>query len=113
LTNTPSAQAYSFRSPAEVPTKYFNCIDKTQQQLASANVQIEERAMMLKALKSFKDAGNYDAPIREWEARPAATQTYANLKRMMSTEYSRLNCQDAVTAKATGYASAFAQARKS
>ncbi len=47
---------------------------------------------MLKALKSFKDAGNYDALILEWEARQAATQTYANLKTMMSTEYSKLNC---------------------
>jgi hypothetical protein len=102
-------------SPAEVPTKYFNCIDKARRQLACANVQIDKRAMMLKALKSFKDAGDYNALIWGWEARPAATQTYANLKTMMSTEYSKLNCQDAVTARATGYALAivveeFAQA---
>ncbi len=68
------------------------------------NVQIDEQAMMLKALKCFKDSGNYDAPIQEWEARPAAAQTYANLKTMMSTEYSKINCQDAVTARATGHA---------
>jgi hypothetical protein len=102
-------------STAEVPTKYFNCIDKAWRQLANANVQIDKHAMMLKALKSFKDAGNYNAPIWEWEARPAATQTYANLQTMMSTEYSKLNCQDAVADRATGYASAnvveeFAQA---
>jgi hypothetical protein len=46
--------------------------------------------MMLRALKNFKDAGNYDALIWEWEAMPAATQTYANLKTMMSMEYSKL-----------------------
>jgi hypothetical protein len=102
-------------SPAEVLTKYFNCIDKAQQQLAHANVQIDESAIMLKALKSFKDDGNYNAPIQEWEARPTTTQTYAKLKTVMSTEYSKLNCQDAVTARATGYALAnvveeFAQA---
>mgnify|MGYP006153576531 FL=1 len=78
-------------------------------------MQIDEHAMMVKALKSLKDAGNYDAPIREWEARPVATQTYANLKTMMSLEYSKLNCQDSVTARKTGHASAnvieeFAQA---
>ncbi len=59
---------------------------------------------MLKALKSFKDVGNYNAPIWEWEATPAATQTHASLKTMMSTEYSNLNRQDTVTARATGYA---------
>ncbi len=63
---------------AEVPTKYFNQTEKARRQLARANVQIDERAMMAKALKSFKDAGDYDAPIREWEAKPVAAQTYAN-----------------------------------
>jgi hypothetical protein len=99
------AKCDSAWSPAKIPTKYFNCINKARRQLARANVQIDERAMVLKALKCFKDAGNYDAPIQEWEARPAAAQTYANLKKMMSTEYSKINCQDAVTARATGHAS--------
>lgn len=92
-------------SSSEVPTKYFNRIDKARRQLLRANVQIDERAMMLKALKCFKDAGDYDAPIREWEARPAAAQTYANLKTMMSMEYSKLNRQDSTTARANGHAS--------
>lgn len=91
---------------AEVPTKYFNRIDKARRQLARANVQVDERAMMAKALKSFKDAGDFDAPIREWEARPVAAQTYANLKVLMCAEFSRLNRQDSTTARATGHASA-------
>ena len=62
--------------------------------------------MMAKALKSFKDAGDFDAPLREWEARPAVVQTYANLKVLMCVEYSKLNRQDATTARATGHASA-------
>ena len=60
---------------------------------------------MAKALKSFKDAGDYDAPICKWEARPAIAQTYANLKTLMCTEYSKFNHQDATTARATGHAS--------
>ncbi len=91
-------------SLAEIPTKYLNCINKARRQLACANVQIDKQAMMLEALKCFKDAGDYNAPIQEWEARPAAAQTYANLKTMMSTKYSKINCQDAVTARATGHA---------
>jgi hypothetical protein len=91
---------------AEVPTKYFNRIDKARRQLARTNVQVDERAMMVKALKSFKDAGDYDAAIREWEAKPAAMQTYANLKVVMCTEFSKLNRRDSTTARATGHASA-------
>lgn len=90
---------------AEVPTKYFNRVDKARRQLSRANIQIDERAMLAKALKSFKDAGDFDPAIREWEARPVATQTYANLKVVMCAEYSKLNRQDATTARATGHAS--------
>ncbi len=57
-------------------------------------------------LKSFKDAGNFDAPIRKWEARPLAAQTYANLKVLMCAEYSKLNRQDSTMARATEHASA-------
>ena len=67
---------------------------------------VDERAMMAKALKSVKDAGDFDAAIREWEARPAAAQTYTNLKVLMCAEYSKLNRQDSTTARATGHASA-------
>ncbi len=113
--NAIMAECNSAWSPAEVPTKYFNQIDKAKRQLLHANVQIDEHAMMIKALKCFKDAGDYDAQIREWEARPAAAQTYPNLKTMMSMEFSKLNRQDLFSANATGHASAnaikeFAQA---
>jgi hypothetical protein len=67
----------------EVPTKYFNWTDKAQRQLVHANIQINERAMMVKAFKSFTDAGDFDAAICKWEARPVAMQTYANLKVVM------------------------------
>jgi hypothetical protein len=87
-----------------VPTKHFNWIEKARRQLACANIQIDQRAMMVKALKSFKIAGDFDVAIREWEARPAVSQTYKNIKVVMCTEYSKLNCQDAVSARATGHA---------
>ncbi len=61
---------------------------------------------MVKALKSFKDAGDFDAAIRKWEARPVAMQTYANLKVVMCAEFSKLNRQYTTTARATEHASA-------
>ena len=89
----------------EVPTKYFNRVDKARRQLARANVQVDERAMMAKSLKCFKEAGDFDPAIREWEARPQIAQTYANLKAVMCTEYAKLNKQE-TSARATGHASA-------
>jgi hypothetical protein len=90
---------------AEVPEKYFNRLDEARRQLARLNVQIDERAIVAKALKSFKDAGDYDAAIREWEAKSFANQTYSNLRIVMNTEFTKLNRQDATTARATGHAS--------
>ncbi len=62
--------------------------------------------MMVKALKSFKDAGDFDAAICKREGRPVATQTYADLKVVMCAEFSKLNRQDSTTARATGHSSA-------
>jgi hypothetical protein len=90
---------------AEVPTKYFNRTDKARRQLACANIQVDKQAMMVKALKSFKDAGDFDAAICEWEARPVATQ-YANLKVVMCAEFSKLNWQDSTTERGAGNSSA-------
>ncbi len=73
-------------------------------QLAWANIIWDRRAMMNKALKSFKDAGKYDAAICEWEACPIASQTWDNLKVLMCM-YSKTNCQDSVSARATGHVS--------
>ena len=53
--------------------------------------------MLNKALKSFQDAGDYDAAVQEWEARPIGSQTWANPK---------LHQQDAVRARAMEHTSA-------
>jgi hypothetical protein len=90
----------------EVPILYFNQVEKTMKQLVKANINWDRRAMMNKALKYFKDARSYKPAIREWEARPVATQTWDNLKILMCTEYTKAPRQDGVSARATGYASA-------
>jgi hypothetical protein len=59
--------------------------------LARENIQINKQAIMVKVLKSFKDAGDFDAAICKWEARSVATQIYANLKVVMCAEFSKLN----------------------
>ncbi len=61
---------------------------------------------MNKALKTFKDAGDFEPTIRKWEAQPVAIQTWENLKNLMCTEYAKAHRQDSVSARATRYASA-------
>ena len=78
---------------------------KSSKTLVRANVEMDERAMLAKALKSFQDAGDFDMVICEWEARPEVAQTYANFV-VMCAEFSKLNRQDSTTARATGHASA-------
>ncbi len=90
----------------EVPTLYFNQVEKVMKQLVKANINWDWQAMMIKALKSYKDAGGYKPAIQEWEAQPVATQSWDNLKILMCTEYAKAHYQDGVSARAIGYVSA-------
>ena len=47
----------------------------------------------------LKATGEFDAAVREWEAKPAATKTWANIKTFISTEYAKENKQNKLTAK--------------
>ena len=63
------------------------------QQLTRAGItsNLKERTDM--ALYYLKSAGEYDAAVREWEAKPAATRTWAKIKIFMSAEYAKENKQ--------------------
>jgi hypothetical protein len=68
-------------------------------QLAKANITWDQWAIMNKALKSFKDVGDFEPAIRKWEAQPVAIQTWENLKNLMCTEYAKAHRQDSVSEK--------------
>ena len=92
---------------AEVPTTHFNKVEKAiTKQLARVNVPWLLEASMNNTLKAFKDSGNYDPAVREWKAKPKADKTWANLKIMVSNEYSKFHHQNTSTAKSVGYGSA-------
>jgi hypothetical protein len=69
------------------------------QQLTRAGItsDLKERTDM--ALYYLKSTGEYDAAVREWEAKPVATRTWANIKLFMSAEYAKENKQNKQTAK--------------
>ncbi len=51
------------------------------------------------ALFYLKATGEFDAAVREWEAKPAADKTWANIKTFISAEYAKENIQNKRTAK--------------
>ena len=51
------------------------------------------------ALFYLKTTGEFDAAVREWEAKPAADKTWTNIKTFISTEYAKENKQNKLTAK--------------
>jgi hypothetical protein len=51
------------------------------------------------ALYFFKSSGEFYAAVREWEAKPAAQKTWADIKSFMSTEYAKDNKQNKLIPK--------------
>jgi hypothetical protein len=51
------------------------------------------------ALYFFKVSGKFNTAVREWEQKPAAQKTWANIKTFISLEYAKENQQNKLTAK--------------
>ena len=51
------------------------------------------------ALFQLKATGEFDPAVREWEAKPAADKTWANIKTFISAEYAKENKQNKLSAK--------------
>ncbi len=60
-------------------------------------MDLKERMDM--ALYYLKSTGEFDVAVQEWEAKPTATRTWANIKSFMSAEYAKENKQNKLTVK--------------
>jgi len=68
---------------------YFNRVEKAMQQLTRAGIMPDLKERTGIALYYLKSTGEYDAAVREWEAKPVATRTLANIKLFMSRNMQR------------------------
>jgi hypothetical protein len=84
---------------SEIPQIYFNRVGKAMRGLTRAgiNSDLNERRDM--ALFYLKATGEFDAAVREWEAKPTADKTWANIKSFISMEYAKENKQNKLTAR--------------
>ena len=83
----------------ENPQIYFNRVEKAMKGLLrnGINSDLNERRDI--ALFQFKATGEFDPAVREWEAKPAAQKTWANIKTFISSEYAKENKQNKLSAK--------------
>jgi hypothetical protein len=83
----------------EVPQVFFNRVEKAIRQLKRAGIQSNLNECRDMALYFFKASEEYDTAVREWEAKPAADETWANIKIFISTKYVKENKQNKLAVK--------------
>ena len=84
---------------SENPQLYFNRVEKATKGLLRNGITSDPKERRDIALFYLKATGEFDAAVREWEAKPAANKTCANIKTFISTEYAKENKQNKLTAK--------------
>ena len=83
----------------ENPQLYFNRVEKAIKGLIrnGINSDLNERRDI--ALFHLKATGEFDPAVREWETKPAADKTWANIKTFITAEYAKENKQNKLSAK--------------
>jgi hypothetical protein len=84
---------------SEVPQIYFNRLEKAIQGLTRTGILSNLNECQNMALYYFKASGEFDAAVREWEQRPMGQKTWQSIKTFISTEYTKENKQNKLTAK--------------
>ena len=84
---------------SENPQLYFNQVEKAMKGLLWNSIASDPYERRDIALFYLKATGEFDAAVREWEAKPAANKTWANIKTFISAEYAKENKQNRLTAK--------------
>jgi len=81
------------------PQLYFNRVEKAMKGLLRNGIISDPNERRDIALFYLKATGEFDAAVREWEAKPAANKTWANIKTFISAKYAKENKQNNLTAK--------------
>ncbi len=84
---------------SKVPQLYFNRVEKAMRGLTRAGINSDLNKSRDMALFYLKATGKFDVAVCEQEAKPAADKTWVNIKNFISTEYSKENKQNKLTAK--------------
>ena len=81
------------------PQIYFNRVKKAIKGLRRKGITSDLNKRRDIALFQLKATGEFDPAVQEWEAKPAADKTWANIKTFISAEYAMENKQNKLSAK--------------
>jgi hypothetical protein len=84
---------------SKVPQLYFNRVEKAMRGLTRAGINSNLNEGRDMALFYLKATSEFDAAIREWEAKPATDKTWVNIKSFISTEYAKENKQNKLNSR--------------
>ena len=87
---------------SEHPATKFARDDKYERQLIKAGLPNQQALRLSLAQASFKETGEYDTQLREFDARPAVDRTFANFRTFIITEYAKRS-KGRSTAKSVGF----------
>lgn len=93
-------------NPTEHVTTYFNRVERCKRSLAKAGITTCMNSMRNKALDAFKKSGEFKLALKDWDNKPDADKTWANLKPFFTKEYAKINRDGELTAKDAGFAGA-------
>eukprot|EP00804_Cyclotella_cryptica_P002311 CCRYP_004047-RB/>CCRYP_004047-RB protein AED:0.40 eAED:0.39 QI:0/0/0/1/0/0/2/0/349 len=81
---------------------HMDVSDKYEQQLLKVGQTRNPELRLAFALATFQASGEYEAPLREWQAKPRADRTFANFCVFMQQEYGKHHKQNKSTAASVG-----------
>jgi hypothetical protein len=84
---------------SKVQQLYFSKVEKAMRGLTRAGINSDPNELRDMALFYLKITGKFDAAIHEWEAKPLADKTWANIKSFISTKYAKGNKQTKLKGK--------------
>lgn len=87
---------------SEHPATKFARDDKYERQLIKAGLPDQQALRLSLAQSSFKATGEYDAQLREFDARPVADRTFTKFRTFIVTEYAKRS-KGRSTAKSVGF----------
>ena len=85
---------------------YFSRVEKARKQLERANIATSDNELINQALFTFKQSGELEQGLVNWDAKAGADKTWTELKKHFTKEYADRRKHALIESKSAGYGSA-------
>lgn len=86
----------------EAPVTMFARGDRFERQLDRFGIPKQPEIRLSYAVATFQTSGQFDAPLREWDARPLADKTFTKFRRFIQNEFTQQVKKNRTTAGSVG-----------